>query len=92
MSHSPGQILDVRGKVIGHFEYNGTVDAARSKIFATAGDRDAAWRQPQSEPCVCSGVAVTLVTETVTWNGRACFDHAFIVEGLGPFYGRDEDV
>ena len=91
MSHSPGQVLDVIGEIGGHFEYNGTVDVARSKIFATAEERDVAWRQDQHAPCVCAGVDVTLVTEGFTWDGRACFEHGYIVRGASPIYGREDD-
>ena len=91
MSHSPGQVLDVLGDIVGHFEYNGTVDVARPKIFATAEERDAAWRQEQPAPCTCHGVEVTLVTEGFEWDARACLAHNFIVYGASPFYGEDED-
>lgn len=91
MSHAPGQVLDVIGEVVGHFEYNGTVDVARAKIFATAEERDAAWRQDQPNPCTCHGSDVTLVTEGFRWDARACLDHGFIVHGRSPIYGQEED-
>lgn len=91
MSHSPGQILDVLGDIVGHFEYAGTVDVARAQIFATAEERDAAWRQEQPSPCGCHGVEVTLVTEGSSWDGRACLEHGFIVGGTSPIYGREDD-
>ena len=91
MSHSPGQVLDVLGDIVGHFEYNGTVDAARSKIFATAEERDAAWRQDQPTPCACTGSEVTLVCDKLTWDARACFAHGFLVYGLSPLYYQEED-
>lgn len=91
MSHSPGQVLDERGGIIGHFEYNGTVDVARAKIFASAEACDAAWREDQEAPCTCAGVAVTLVCEQLTWDARVCFDHGFIVHGRSPLYYQEED-
>lgn len=91
MSHSPGQVLDVIGEIVGHFEYNGTVDVARAKIFATAEECDAAWRQDQPRPCACHGADVTLVTESFTWDARACLKHGFIVHGASPIYGREDD-
>lgn len=91
MSHSPGQVLDVIGEIVGYFEYNGTVDVALPQIFATAEARDDAWRKDQPAPCNCSGVAVTLVSEGFTWDGRACLDHGFIVAGTSPVWGRDDD-
>jgi hypothetical protein len=91
VSHSPGHVIDARGEIVGHFEYNGTVCVARFKIFATAEDRDAAWRQDQPSPCTCEGVEVTLVTESIEWDARACFDHGFIVKDACPIYGPDED-
>ena len=91
MSHSPGQVLDVIGDIVGHFEYNGTVDVARAKIFATAKERDDAWRQDQPDPCPCVGVDVTLVCGGLRWEGRACLHHNFIVHGTSPIYGREDD-
>lgn len=91
MSHSPGQVLDVIGEIVGHFEHNGTVDVARAKIFATAEECEAAWRQDQPEPCACHGSDVTLVAEGCRWDARVCFDHGFIVYGRSPIYGQDED-
>jgi hypothetical protein len=91
MSHSSGQVLDVLGEIVGHFEYNGTVDVALAKIFATADDLEAAWRQDQPASCTCHGVEVTLVSEGLSWDGRACFEHGFIVHGRSPIYGREED-
>jgi hypothetical protein len=91
MSHSPGQVLDVIGEIVGYFEHNGTVDVARAKIFATAEERDAAWRQDQPDPCSCHGSDVTLVTEGFRWEARACLDHGFIVHGRSPIYGREDD-
>jgi hypothetical protein len=88
MSHSPGQVLDEAGAVIGHFEYNGTVDVARPQIFATAEARDATWREVQPEACACHGIDVTLATEGLTWHGRVCLKHGFIVDGRSPVYGR----
>lgn len=91
MSHSPGQVLDVIGEIVGHFEHNGNVDVARAKIFATAEECAAAWRQDQSEPCACHGSDVTLVAEGSRWDARVCFDHGFIVYGRSPIYGREDD-
>jgi hypothetical protein len=91
MSHSPGQVLDVLGEIVGHFEYNGTVDVARPKIFATVEERDAAWRQDQPPSCSCTGVEVTLICEKLTWDARVCFDHGFIVHGLSPLYYQEEE-
>lgn len=91
MSHSPGQVLDVLGEILGHFEYNGTVDHARPKIFASPEERDDAWREDQPPPCACPGVDVTLVTEGFTWEARACLDHGFIVAGTSPIWGREDD-
>lgn len=91
MSRSPGQVLDVIGDIVGHFEYNGTVDVARAKIFATPEDRDDARRKDQPQPCGCHGVDVTLVAEGFTWEGRACLDHGFIVHGASPIWGREDD-
>ena len=92
MSHSPGKVLrmnvqldaTVVEQIIGYFEYNGTVDVACTQIFATAEERDAAWRQPQPDPCSCDGEAVTLDTEGYVWNARACFAHGCIVSGRSP--------
>lgn len=28
MSYSPGRVIDAPGEIVGHFEYNGTVDVA----------------------------------------------------------------
>lgn len=92
MSHSPGQVLDVIGEIVGHFEHNGTVDVARAKIFATAEERDAAWRQDQPPPCTCTGIEVTLACEQLTWNARACFAHGFIVHGCSPLYYQEDDA
>ena len=77
MSHSAGQVLDASGAIAGHFEYNGTVDVARSQIFWTAEARDASWRQDQPAPCTCVGLDVTLVTEAwpEPWEAKACFTH-----------------
>lgn len=91
MSHSPGQVLDVLGDIVGHFKYNGTVDFALPKIFATAEERDAAWRKDQPTSCACTGIEVTLVCEKLTWDARACLDHGFIVYGLSPLYYQEED-
>jgi len=91
VSHSPGQVLDVIGEIVGYFEYNGTVDVARPKIFATAEERDAAWRADQPPPCKCHGDDVTLVCGGLTWDGRACLEHGFIVHGTSPIYGREDD-
>lgn len=91
MSHSPGQVLDVLGEILGHFEYNGNVDVARPQIFATAQERDDAWRKDQPTPCSCSGTDVALVCESFTWDARACLDHGFIVHGCSPIYGREDD-
>lgn len=91
MSHSPGQVLDVIGEIVGYFEYNGTVDVAHPQIFATAEARDAAWRAEQPSPCACPGVDVTLVADGFTWEGRACLEHGFIVAGASPVYGREDD-
>ena len=90
MSHSPGQVLDVIGEIVGYFEYNGTVDVARPQIFATAEDRDAAWRKEQPAPCACRGVEVSLVCEGLTWDGRACFEHGFIVAGASPVFDHPD--
>jgi hypothetical protein len=91
VSHSPGQVLDVLGDIVGYFEHNGTVDVARPKIFATAADLDTAWRQPQPDPCVCRGIEVSLVCDKLSWDARACLDHGFIVFGLSPHY-QEEDA
>ena len=91
MSHQPGQVLDVIGEIVGHFEYDGTVDVALPKIFATAEERDAAWRQDQPPPCACRGIEVTLDCESLMWDGRACLEHGFIVEGTSPIYGQVDD-
>lgn len=95
MSHSPGQVLDVLGDIVGHFEYNGTVDVARPKIFATAEARDAAWRADpdgnQPTPCACQGIHVTLSCDKLVWDARACFEHWFIVHGRSPLYDEEED-
>ena len=91
MSHSPGQILDASGENVGHFEYNGTVDVACPRIFATAEARDDAWRKDQPPPCVCPGVDVTLVSEGLTWEGKACLEHGFIVAGTSLVWGREDD-
>lgn len=92
MSHVSGQVLDVLGEIVGHFEYNGTVDVAKPKIFATLDACEAAWRQDQSASCACRGVEVTLVSGGLTWDGRACLEHGFIVEGTSPLYGKDDDL
>lgn len=89
MSHSPGKVLDVIGEILGHFEYNGTVDVARPKIFETLEECEAAWRKDQPATCACHGVEVTLVCERVTWDARACLEHGFIVHGCSPIYGRE---
>jgi hypothetical protein len=92
VSHSPGQVLDVLGDIVGHFEYNGTTDVARPKIFATVEARDAAWRQDQPTPCACQGIHVTLCCDKLVWDARACFEHGFIVHGRSPLYDEiDED-
>ena len=92
MSHSPGQVLDVIGEIVGHFEYNGTVDVAMPKIFATEDECSAAWRQEQPAPCACRGVEeVTLVSGGFTWDGRACLEHGCIVDGTSPIYGQVDD-
>lgn len=76
--HVPGQVLDAHG--------------ARSKIFAAAEERDEAWRKDQLSPCVCHGSDdVTMVAGGLSWDGRACLDHGFIVHGTSPIWGRDED-
>jgi hypothetical protein len=92
MSHTPGQVFDTRGTLVGHFEYNGTVDVARPKIFATAEELESAWRLAQSLPCSCAGIEVSLRCGMLTWDARACFAHGFIVHGCSPLYYQEEDV
>ena len=92
MSHSPGQVLDVLGDIVGHFEYNGTVDVARPQIFATTAELEGAWRQDQPPPCACTGIEVSLLCGMLTWDARACFAHGFIVHGCSPLYYQEEDA
>jgi len=92
VSHAPGEVIDANGAVVGYFEYNGTVDVARPKIFPTAEARDGAWRQDQPDPCDCPGVEVTLVSGEFQWDARGCLEHGFIVDGSSPIYGRDDDT
>lgn len=91
MSHSAGQVLDVLGDIVGHFEYNGTVDVAKPQIFVTAEALNDAWRCDQAAPCACTGTVVTLSCDKLTWDARACFVHGFIVHGLSPLYYQEEE-
>jgi hypothetical protein len=88
MSHQPGT-LRIAGEIVGWFEYNGTVDIARSQIFPDEAALVAWWRKEQPLPCDCPGEPVELSTETASWDGRACFAHACVVEGRRT-WGHDE--
>lgn len=92
MSHVAGLVLDARGGILGHFEYNGTVDVARAQIFASLAELEKAWRQEQPAACACHGVDVTLSSGQLVWDARACFEHGFIVHGRSPLYSDEEDA
>ena len=89
-NYQPGQVLDVLGDIVGHFEYDGDADAALPQIFATA-DASAAAALWDHAPCTCAGVDVTLVCDKLTWDARACFAHGCLVYGLSPLYYQEED-
>lgn len=86
----PGQVLDVLGDIVGHFEYDGDADAALPQIFPT-GDGSGAVAERQAS-CACAGVEVTLVCDKLAWDARACFAHGCLVYGLSPlYYDQEED-
>lgn len=89
MSHSAGEVY-VDGRVVGHFEYNGTCDVAKTDIHPTRDEMNARWREPCTHECVCGRPPVDVILYThygngFHWASQACLNCGVIVGNTMPF-------
>lgn len=95
MTRTAGTVNALDGEVLGHFEFNETVDVARPQIFASSEELTDNWRGPWAAPCKCEGVEVELRTQfdwdtdepRTRWRSRACLEHKLI---CGPLAEPEE--
>lgn len=89
MSHAQGVVL-LADRVLGYFEYNGTVDVAMHKIYKTENELSENWRKTQpSCSCVDGLTDVVLKVDSYddfSWPAKACLEHLNIIEPLSRPY------
>ena len=73
MSHSSGCVFSVPDlKILGWYEYDGTVDVARTAIFPTIDDLDKAWRTEDSfRECADRPGVVHVEVPVILWSDYA---------------------
>lgn len=87
MSHAYGEVWSLAGQILGHFEYNGTVDVACSRVHLTQDEVREHWREDNSRQCPCEGKIVILWTNYgygFYWLAKYCSLHMVITSGLDP--------
>lgn len=88
MSHAAGEVRDQTGAVLGHFEYNGTVDVCIPAVWSTAAEMQAHWRKDDGpDRCACGATPEPCVLwndygSTDQWPGAWCPTCRVIVDGL----------
>lgn len=92
MSHAHGEVI-LDGKVIGHYEYNGTSDVALPNVYDTPEEVTANWRKGGRE-CSCGqpSIDVTLFSyygSGFHWPGKYCPRCRLITGNRMPFEGYD---
>lgn len=88
MSHATGEVYR-DGRIVGYFEYDGTVDIACTALRATPEGVHDHWRADNDADCGCGGpgTEVTLYADYGSgfhWPGRACLACGAITAGLDP--------
>lgn len=86
MSHQQGDVL-IDGKIVGYFEYDGTSDFARQRVFRTQEELCENWRKDQGSKCCHSEDHSNIIDVTLhahygnglLWNSRICTDCLWIV-------------
>lgn len=94
MSHAYGEVTQ-DGKVVAHFEYNGTSNVCCPKMYDTWKAMNAEWRKGPWVKCTCGKPSVDVILYTdygngYYWPGKACFECGCITGGLMP-WGDDDD-
>jgi hypothetical protein len=96
MSHAWGEVIQ-DGKVVGHYEYNGTCDVCLPRIYDTHKEVMDNWRSEQSATasCTCGDPPSDVILysdygDGFYWPAKACLKCRAIVGDLAPYYG-DED-
>ncbi len=91
MSHAHGEVIK-DGKIIGHYEYDGTADIVWTKIRATTAEVWAHWRTAANRAkCTCEKpepVKVILYSSYGNgfhWPGKICEICQVIVDGIGKY-------
>jgi hypothetical protein len=94
MSHSMGEVWSADSKLLGYFEYNGTCDVARTRVYQTPDDVSANWRGDNDRKCVCGGSGQPVLLYTTygggfCWDGRVCWNCMAITNGIYDFESSD---
>lgn len=87
MSHSTGEIWSLDGQLLGHFEYNGTVDMCCTRVHLTKEAMLDCWRKDNWRDCSCGAIGQTVLLYTtygggVNWEGKVCWNCMAIVGGV----------
>ncbi len=90
MSHAMGEVWSLEGKLLGHFEYNGTCDVACTRVHLSAEGVSANWRGDNQRGCACGGSGQTVLLYTTYgggyyWDGRVCWNCMAITDGIYDF-------
>ena len=91
MSHANGEVIK-DDKVIGYFEYNGTVDIARPAFWDTYEEMLSYWKVQESwrncsciVPKVVNALLYTDYGKGFHWPAKVCLKCKTIIDNLSPF-------
>lgn len=90
MSNTRGEVWSLDGRILGHFEYNGTCDFANTRVYATVEDVGKNWRKDNQRDCTCdaAGERVILWTQYgggFYWTSRVCWNCMAITGTKEPY-------
>lgn len=90
MSHTKGQVLFKDGTIM-HYEYNGTSDVCRPRLYFSVDELLDNWRCENNKPFIrCNHISedvkiYTSYADGAYWNGKACRKCNTIIDGLNPY-------
>jgi hypothetical protein len=98
MSHAYGEVWK-DGRIIGHFEYNGTADFCYTAVQDSPDEVHQHWRSPQNErKCTCheqsNHIPVILYSDYgggFHWDGQICEKCRCIVKGQNPWWQQEQE-
>lgn len=95
MSNAIGMVRFEDG-TIRHYEYYGSSDVCNARLYETAEERSANWRNHKPAECLCgNSEEVEIYSDYADgsfWEGRACKTCCAITAGRSPLWLEDEGL